>query len=113
MSEPTADAEPVLLDETSGHVRVLTLNRPAKKNALSDDLVDAIIEGFASAAADDAVRVVGLTGAGDAVCSGLEVPFSEGLALERELQQQLFLSSDAKEGIAAHVEKRKPEFTGN
>ncbi len=48
-----------------------------------------------------------------AVCSGLEVPFSEGLALERELQQQLFLSNDAKEGIAAHVDKRKPEFKGN
>jgi len=47
-----------------------------------------------------------------AVCSGLEVPFTEGLALERELQQQLFLSNDAKEGIAAHLEKRKPEFKG-
>lgn len=48
-----------------------------------------------------------------AVCSGLEVPFAEGLALERELQQQLFMSGDAKEGIAAHVEKRKPQFKGN
>ncbi len=48
-----------------------------------------------------------------AICSGLEVPFSEGLALERELQQQLFTSNDAKEGIAAHVEKRPPEFKGN
>jgi len=48
-----------------------------------------------------------------AVCSGLEVPFSGGLALERELQQQLFLSNDAKEGIAAHIEKRKPDFKGN
>ena len=48
-----------------------------------------------------------------AVCSGLEMPFSEGLALERELQQHLFASNDAKEGIAAHLEKRKPEFKGN
>ena len=47
-----------------------------------------------------------------AVCSGLEMPFSEGLALEREPQPQLFISNDAKEGIAAHVEKRKPDFTG-
>jgi 2-(1,2-epoxy-1,2-dihydrophenyl)acetyl-CoA isomerase len=66
-------AEPVLLAETMGHVRILTLNRPAKKNALSDDLVDAIIDGFASAAADDAVRVIGLTGAGDAFCSGADL----------------------------------------
>ncbi|MGH9321086.1 MAG: enoyl-CoA hydratase/isomerase family protein [Vicinamibacteria bacterium] len=48
-----------------------------------------------------------------AVCSGLEMPFSEALALERELQQQLFVSSDAKEGIAAHIAKRVPEFKGN
>jgi len=47
-----------------------------------------------------------------AVCSGLEMPMSEGLALERELQQQLFASGDAREGIAAHIEKRKAEFKG-
>lgn len=47
-----------------------------------------------------------------AVQSGLEMGFSEGLALERELQQQLFRSSDSKEGLAAYVEKRKPQFTG-
>jgi len=47
-----------------------------------------------------------------AVCSGLEVPFESGLAIERELQQQLFQSQDAKEGIAAYVEKRKADFSG-
>jgi enoyl-CoA hydratase/carnithine racemase len=47
-----------------------------------------------------------------AVTSGGESAFAEGLALERELQQQLFLSGDAKEGISAYVEKRKPSFTG-
>ena len=47
-----------------------------------------------------------------AVCSGLEVPFESGLAIERELQQQLFQSADAGEGLSAYVEKRKPEFKG-
>jgi enoyl-CoA hydratase/carnithine racemase len=47
-----------------------------------------------------------------AVASGSEMSFAEGLALERELQQQLFLSGDAKEGISAYVEKRKAAFTG-
>jgi enoyl-CoA hydratase/carnithine racemase len=47
-----------------------------------------------------------------AVCSGLEVPFESGLAIERELQQQLFQSEDAKEGLAAYVEKRTPSFKG-
>jgi enoyl-CoA hydratase len=46
------------------------------------------------------------------VQSGLEVPFSEALAIERELQQQLFQSADAKEGLTAYVEKRKPQFGG-
>jgi enoyl-CoA hydratase/carnithine racemase len=48
-----------------------------------------------------------------AVIAGLESSFCEGLALERELQQQLFLSRDAREGISAHVEKREPRFQGN
>ncbi|MFO7586892.1 MAG: enoyl-CoA hydratase/isomerase family protein [Gemmatimonadota bacterium] len=47
-----------------------------------------------------------------AVCSGVEVPFSEGLAIERELQQLLFQSADAREGLDAYVEKRTPSFTG-
>ena len=44
------------------------------------------------------------------VQSGLEVPFEYGLALERELQSLLFKSTDAKEGIAANVEKRMATF---
>jgi len=47
-----------------------------------------------------------------AVQSGLEAGFGEGLALERELQQLLFDSRDAKEGIAANLDKRKPSFSG-
>ena len=47
-----------------------------------------------------------------AVQSGLESGFSEGLALERELQQRLFESDDAKEGLKANLEKRKPNFSG-
>lgn len=47
-----------------------------------------------------------------AVQSGAEVPFEYGLAIERELQQQLFQSDDAKEGIAAYNDKRVAEFKG-
>ena len=46
------------------------------------------------------------------VQSGAEVPFESALAIERELQQQLFQSDDAKEGLSAYVEKRKANFSG-
>ena len=48
-----------------------------------------------------------------AVHSGLESSLAEGLALERELQQRLFESDDAHEGLAANLEKRKPQFSGS
>ena len=47
-----------------------------------------------------------------AVQSGGEMALAEGLALERELQQQLFESEDAREGLAAHLAKRAPAFKG-
>ncbi len=48
-----------------------------------------------------------------AVQSGVECGFGEGLAIERELQQQLFQSNDAKEGLSAYNEKRTASFKGN
>jgi enoyl-CoA hydratase/carnithine racemase len=47
-----------------------------------------------------------------AVQSGAEVSLESGLALERELQQRLFQSEDAREGISAYGAKRKPAFKG-
>ncbi len=47
-----------------------------------------------------------------AVQAGWEIPMEAGLALEREHQQLLFESDDAKEGLAAYIEKRSATFTG-
>ncbi len=47
-----------------------------------------------------------------AVHEGTEMALKDGLAVERELQNRLFASHDAKEGISAYVEKRKPNFQG-
>lgn len=46
------------------------------------------------------------------VQEGMELDLRGGLALERELQNRLFVTGDAKEGLSAFVEKRKPQFTG-
>ena len=46
------------------------------------------------------------------VQEGSEMSIKEGLSLERELQNRLFATDDAKEGFGAFIEKRKPMFKG-
>ncbi|HSM09282.1 MAG TPA: enoyl-CoA hydratase/isomerase family protein [Gemmatimonadota bacterium] len=78
----------------------------------ADGFLDAVLEYAANFVPPKAAsRAVGRIKR--AVCSGVEVPFSEGLAIERELQQLLFQGDDAREGLAAYIEKRSPEFTGS
>lgn len=47
------------------------------------------------------------------VQTGMGLPFEQALTVERELQQLLFQSKDAKEGISAYIEKRTPDFKGS
>ena len=63
----------VLLSEDVGAVRRLTLNRPASLNALNDELLEALDEALAAAAADASVRVLILRGAGRAFCAGYDL----------------------------------------
>jgi len=68
------DAAQELLIETDGHVRLLTLNRPERRNALSAGLRNALSEALLSADEDDGVRVVVLTGTGEqAFCAGADL----------------------------------------
>ncbi len=46
------------------------------------------------------------------VQSGADLPFESALAIERELQQQLFAGEDAKIGLMAYIDKKKAEFVG-
>ncbi|HZW99185.1 MAG TPA: enoyl-CoA hydratase-related protein [Trueperaceae bacterium] len=61
-----------------GPVRVLTLDRPEVKNALSRTLRTELHAAVVEAGADDAVRAVVITGAGDAFCAGLDLRELEG-----------------------------------
>ncbi len=62
----------VLLVETRGPVRLLTLNRPTKLNALNSDLVHALTDALLAAQDDNAVSVIILAGAGRAFCAGAD-----------------------------------------
>jgi len=56
-----------------GHVRTIRLDRPEKKNALSQALAWGVVEAIDEAAAADGVWVVAITGSGDAFCAGLDL----------------------------------------
>ncbi len=59
--------------EDKGHVRTITLNRPDKKNALSNALAWGVVQAVQEAADVDNVWVIAITGSGDAFCAGLDL----------------------------------------
>jgi 2-(1,2-epoxy-1,2-dihydrophenyl)acetyl-CoA isomerase len=77
-----------LVVETVGHVRVLRLDRPERKNALTSSLGWSIVRAIDDAQRDDDVRVVALTGNGDAFCSGLDLGGGDGIAPATGLSEQ-------------------------
>ncbi len=91
MSDPAL----VLVDRPVEHVTVVTLNRPDRLNAMSIDLVIALHDVLEEAAADNDCRVVVLTGAGRAFCSGLDlkdygvIPNIDGLQVGRIAQRSM------------------------
>jgi enoyl-CoA hydratase len=64
---------PVLLREDRGAVSILTLNRPEKLNALSNDLISAIMNALEDIELDRAIRVIVVTGTGRAFSSGADI----------------------------------------
>jgi len=83
-TSPT-DGETIRLDTADG-VLTITLNRPEALNALSSAMRRELIAAFRSAARDDAVRAVVLTGAGRGFCSGADLRGGPG---EREFRRVL------------------------
>jgi enoyl-CoA hydratase len=62
-----------LIAETRGHVRLLTLDRPQRRNALSSALQADLVEELLACSADPQVRAIVLTGNGPAFCAGFDL----------------------------------------
>jgi len=65
--------DPAVLYGAAEGIATVTLNRPAKLNAYTVEMGDAVVDAFARARADASVRVVILTGAGRAFCAGVDL----------------------------------------
>jgi len=108
------DAEnPVLLDRSEG-VAHITLNRPDRLNAMSDAMLDRLVDVVAEVTADEQVRVIVLTGAGRGFCVGGDLdafsasgdaePVSRGASIEklhRHMRTSELLRSSHAVSIAA------------
>ncbi|HEX4255837.1 MAG TPA: enoyl-CoA hydratase-related protein [Streptosporangiaceae bacterium] len=87
-------SEPVVLTTDEDRVRIITLNRPDKRNAFDLALRTELIKAIEAAMTDDQVRVLVLTGAGGAFCAGGDISIMEQLSREdarsrAELTQQV------------------------
>jgi enoyl-CoA hydratase len=69
-----------LLTERDGHVLVVTMNRPDRRNALSTEMMDGMAAAWDEANADPDIRAVVLTGAGGAFCAGADLEAMTELA---------------------------------
>jgi enoyl-CoA hydratase/carnithine racemase len=70
---------PVLSVEDRNAVRILTMNRPEKRNALNSELTGKLLEALSAAGKDDSVGCVVLTGAGQGFCAGADLSEFKGL----------------------------------
>jgi len=73
----TTDTEPEVLYQVDAGVAVVTLNAPARRNALTPAMADALVAAFDAADADPAVGAVVILGAGRSFCAGAELGSTE------------------------------------
>ena len=83
----------ILLSEPQDGSVTLTLNRPDKKNALSIALRDEMSDALDRVAADQSVKVLVVTGAGDTFSAGFDLKEFDGLA-DQQHARRLWASSD-------------------
>lgn len=75
--------EPVLVDIQADGLALVTLNRPAQLNALTQEMSEQLEQAFADLGTDPAVRVVVITGAGKGFCAGADMSRLQGLVADK------------------------------
>jgi enoyl-CoA hydratase len=91
------DSEPHLLVERDGHVMVVTMNRPERRNALSPRMMTGMARAWDEANDDPGVRVVILTGAGGSFCAGADL-----VAMSNSAPGDAFAAGDRTAGTGGH-----------
>ena len=96
---------PNVLFEIKGPEAVITLNRPAKRNAYDQDMIDAIADGLHKAGANSDVRVVYLAASGPAFSAGVDLTAERGTSIDvrRRRTESLYIGLDR-----VHKELGKP-----
>jgi enoyl-CoA hydratase/carnithine racemase len=106
MTDPIFES---LIYERRGAVVLLTLNRPQRMNAMGGSMKSDLVDAFRHANADDAVRVIVMTGAGAAFCAGgdvKEMSESRGSGARRSIQEKTHPARDG--ALLAIHESGKP-----
>ena len=93
--EAAEEGPPPVLVTVDDGVATITLNRPERLNAMNNRAVKALSSSYAALDADDAVRVIVLTGAGRAFCSGADLA-RRGGAFQAPRQPGVYRSSPAR-----------------
>lgn len=112
------DDEPHLLEELSGHVLRLRLNRPKQRGAISPELLCRLADAWRRAEDDPQVRVVTITGAGPAFSAGADlkllVPLLSGdRGAESEWDERILAEPEtAAHAFLRHVPLSKPVVAG-
>jgi enoyl-CoA hydratase len=113
-----SDGEPHLIDELSGHVLQLRLNRPKQRNAISPEMLCRLADAWQRAEADPQIRVVTISGTGPAFSAGADlkllVPLLSGdRAAENEWDKRILSEPEtAAHAFLRHQPLAKPILAG-
>ncbi len=104
----------LVLSTDHGSVRVLTMNRPAARNALNRDLIRTLYTALTDVDADESVRAVVLTGTDPAFCAGVDLKEAQrdGMAYFEEFRSQSCIAAVAKMHTAVVGAVNGACFTG-